>query len=107
MSISRGLCIEQKLSLHSGVGSADAVVRKMLLTGVSGYYGFNKTNLEARVVIVLLGEGNWLKLMKAFRSEMVCSFSPNQFYSRIQVIAGRFILFSIQDPRWQSAKVKF
>ncbi|CAJ0942378.1 unnamed protein product, partial [Mesorhabditis belari] len=83
MSISRGLCIEQKMLLNTAgsavgsVGSADAVVRKMLLT-------------EARVAIVLLGEGNWLQLMKAFRNEMV--------------IAGRFIIFSIQDPRWQSAK---
>ncbi|CAJ0578803.1 unnamed protein product, partial [Mesorhabditis spiculigera] len=45
---------------------------------------------QARVAIVLLGESNWINLMKAFRSEMV--------------IAGRFILLTLQDPRWQSSK---
>ncbi|CAI4230753.1 unnamed protein product [Auanema sp. JU1783] len=74
MAFARGVCIEQKLSLKGdSLTMAESAVRRLLLT-------------EARVVVVLLGEGSWVQLMKALRTEMV--------------IAGRFIMITVQHPRW-------
>uniref|UniRef100_A0A1I7X272 G_PROTEIN_RECEP_F3_4 domain-containing protein n=1 Tax=Heterorhabditis bacteriophora TaxID=37862 RepID=A0A1I7X272_HETBA len=78
ISSQRGVCLEQRLKL-GGVGEehAEDAVRRLLLT-------------EARVVIILLGEGNWINLIKAFKNEMV--------------IGGRFILLTVQDSRWSTSK---
>ncbi|KAK6745112.1 hypothetical protein RB195_011677 [Necator americanus] len=73
-----GMCLEQTVDLKRGSKSAmENALRRLLLS-------------EARVVIVLLGEKNWIELMKALRTELV--------------IAGRFIFFSPQESRWSSSK---
>ncbi|CAJ0597928.1 unnamed protein product [Cylicocyclus nassatus] len=73
----RGVCIEEAIDLKRGSTKMEIALRRLLLT-------------EARVVIVLLGDKNWIELMKALRSELV--------------IAGRFIFFSPQEARWTSSK---
>ncbi|VDO26566.1 unnamed protein product [Heligmosomoides polygyrus] len=62
LSIGRGVCLEQNIDLKRGSKSAvESALRRLLLT-------------EARVVIVLLGDKNWINLMKALRSELVPLF---------------------------------
>ncbi|KHJ90811.1 hypothetical protein OESDEN_09335, partial [Oesophagostomum dentatum] len=78
MGVARGICLEQTVDLkHGSKSEMESALRRLLLT-------------EARVVIVLLGEKNWIELMKALRTELV--------------IAGRFIFFAPQDARWTSSK---
>ncbi|VDM70699.1 unnamed protein product [Strongylus vulgaris] len=72
----KGICLEQTVDLRRG-SKSEMDLYRLLLT-------------EARVVIVLLGEKNWIELMKALRTELV--------------IAGRFIFFSPQEARWTSSK---
>ncbi|ETN69582.1 hypothetical protein NECAME_15210, partial [Necator americanus] len=78
LTMTGGMCLEQTVDLKRGSKSAmENALRRLLLS-------------EARVVIVLLGEKNWIELMKALRTELV--------------IAGRFIFFSPQESRWSSSK---
>uniref|UniRef100_A0A7I4YI08 G_PROTEIN_RECEP_F3_4 domain-containing protein n=1 Tax=Haemonchus contortus TaxID=6289 RepID=A0A7I4YI08_HAECO len=78
LSISRGVCLEQTIDVKGGSKSAmGTALRRLLLT-------------EARIVIVLLGDKNWIELMKALRTELV--------------IAGRFIFLAPQQPRWATSK---
>lgn len=59
MASSRGICVEASISLkNEGKTAAESAIRRLLLT-------------EARIVVILLNEWNWIELMKAFRAEMV------------------------------------
>ncbi|EYC21862.1 hypothetical protein Y032_0018g3568 [Ancylostoma ceylanicum] len=67
LGVTRGVCLEQIVDLKRGSKSAmESALRRLLLT-------------EARVVVVLLGEKNWIELMKALRTELVTpQKSPEQ-----------------------------
>ncbi|KAK5967281.1 hypothetical protein GCK32_011717, partial [Trichostrongylus colubriformis] len=59
LSIARGVCLEQVIDLKTGSKAAmETALRRLLLT-------------EARIVVVLLGDKNWIELMKALRTELV------------------------------------
>ncbi|WKY02763.1 hypothetical protein Q1695_016215 [Nippostrongylus brasiliensis] len=92
LSVARGVCLEQTIQLKAASKSdMQTALRRLLLT-------------EARIVIVLLGDENWLDLMKAMRSELV-SFNLTIVGDRRSVhIAGRFILLSPQQPQWSASK---
>ncbi|VDO49830.1 unnamed protein product [Haemonchus placei] len=60
------------------------------ITTFANVVSFRLLLTEARIVIVLLGDKNWIELMKALRTELV--------------IAGRFIFLAPQQPRWTTSK---
>ncbi|KHJ85666.1 hypothetical protein OESDEN_14603 [Oesophagostomum dentatum] len=93
MGVAKGICLEQTVDLkHGSKSEMESALRRKnkgnLSSKSADFYRLLLT--EARVVIVLLGEKNWIELMKALRTELV--------------IAGRFIFFSPQDARWTSSK---
>lgn len=92
LAMRRGVCLEERLSISStSSGSMErvqGVVRRLLLT-------------EARVVVLLVGDGPFLQLLQAFRNEMVRLREGKQ---EKQVIAGRFILLSLPSARWSTSR---